>query len=797
MDDAGFCLRSWVTNLPSLSQQIEMDSKGPEHSEPYEKVLGYLYFPSSDTMQLGNFQLDENSNTKRSILSDYSSVYDPLSIFAPLLIRAKLLVRNLWIEGYDWDSIISEDHCKQWKSIAHDLNLLKNLQFPRCSIFGSTSSKGEASLKIFCDASSTCYATCIYIQSAHGCNLAFSKVKVAPNKGLTVPTLELLGIFLAFKCLDLILDSFSTDYFITSIDIFTDSQLCLGWLLSDTLKAQKVFVRNRIKEIHHLKKTLSDKYNIDIFFNYVTTLDNSSDLCTRGLSFTEFKSKFDFYMHGPSWLNLDKHLWPKHQLKCLSENSKVKISSNLLSIVNANQTENKVKPLDPILDIYKYSNLHKLIKVTSLTFKFINFKKDNVESLNFYNKAKLYWIKQMQSTCFATEIDFLENPTNKQLPHLVDHLNLFLDPDNILRCKGRIGRCNYFNYDVLNPILLSRNHYFTSLYIMDAHEQCKHLGVNSTLNFIRLDGFWITRSRQAIKNVISNCALCKKFNNLAFKYPKLTNMPSHVMNLVRPFSSLGLDFTGHLFIQDEQGKSSKYYILLYTCLTIRAVYFDLLPSMSTQHILLSLERFCNLYGVPDVIYSDNFSSFIQTGNILHNAFLSSDFQTFFEKSNIKWIRIPIKAAWIGTFWERQVSSLKKLLYKTVGRQKLSFYQMVTVLSSIARALNDRPLTYRYSDVNELNPLTPNCFLKLHHNKSLIFKESQIPNPPEGLPDHSKLNESLTKQFEIYEQFKTLWKEDYLLSLRELSRTLYQTNFVNRVKVGDVLLLKDEIGRAHV
>ena len=790
MSEAGFCLRSWFTNLPTLTEQIARDKKGTEHTEPFEKVLGYLYFPSTDMMQLSDFHLNENANTKRTILSQSNSIFDPLSIFTPITIRTKKLIRKLWIEGYDWDTPISEQLCQEWQKIAADLKHIKNFDFPRCTVFGNPNHTKNISLKVFCDASSSCYATSIYVHSSQGSNLIFTKAKVAPNKGLTVPTLELLAIFLSFKCLTSVLDSFPSDYNITSIDIFSDSQLCLGWLLSDNLKTQKIFVRNRIQEIHHLKKSIIEKYELDIFFHYVSSGDNSADLCTRGLSFSEFQSNFDFYLHGPSWLNLEQYLWPKYPLKCLSEDSKQKISTNMLTFLKETSTSCNSN-LEPILDLYKFSNYHKLLKITSLVFQFVNFSRGKRADVDFYNQSKLYWITQMQSVCFSDEIDFLKKPDKKQIPHLVDHLNLFLDPNNVLRCKGRLGRCNYFNYDVLNPILLSKNHHFTKLYIMYAHEQCKHLGINSTLNLIRMNGYWITRSRQAIKNVIANCSLCKKFNSLSFKYPKLTNMPSHAMKLVRPFSSLGLDFTGHLFIQDENGKSSKYYILLYTCLTIRAVYFDLLPSMSTQHILLSLERFCNLYGVPDDIYSDNFSSFIQSGNILHNSFLSSDFQTFFEKSNIRWIRIPIRAAWIGVFWERQVSSLKKLLYKAIGRQKLSFYQMITVLSSIARALNDRPLTYRYSDVNEFAPLTPNCFLRLHRNKNLIFNESQTPNPPKGLPGHNELNESLTIQYELYEEFKTLWKEDYLLSLRELSRKLYQSDFSNKIKVGDIVILKDD------
>ena len=45
------------------------------------------------------------------------------------------------------------------------------------------------------------------------------------------------------------------------------------------------------------------------------------------------------------------------------------------------------------------------------------------------------------------------------------------------------------------------------------------------------------------------------------------------------------------------------------------------------------------------------------------------------------------------------------------------------------------------------------------------------------------------QEEIIENFKKLWYESYLLSLREHSRNLYRSKWENRIKVGDIVLIK--------
>ena len=99
----------------------------------------------------------------------------------------------------------------------------------------------------------------------------------------------------------------------------------------------------------------------------------------------------------------------------------------------------------------------------------------------------------------------------------------------------------------------------------------------------------------------------------------------------------------------------------------------------------------------------------------------------------------------------------------------------------------RPLTYRDQDTLEI--ITPNSFLKLHTNSNLILrdnKENEI-----WVEDHDRdtLVKTLEVQEENFEFFKREWYESYLLSLRESSKNLYQTDWTNRVTAGSVVLVK--------
>lgn len=139
-------------------------------------------------------------------------------------------------------------------------------------------------------------------------------------------------------------------------------------------------------------------------------------------------------------------------------------------------------------------------------------------------------------------------------------------------------------------------------------------------------------------------------------------------------------------------------------------------------------------------------------------------------------------------WERLIRVVKGCLFKVIGRRKLSYFQLLTVLSDVQGSVNDRPLTYRCSDDSGLEVITPNAFVHPFHKNSvfLSLEEDCFLNNP---PSKEDLIESLGCRDEFLNRFKRLWYEQYLLGLRELSQDLYQSDFENMIKLGDVVLIK--------
>ena len=211
--------------------------------------------------------------------------------------------------------------------------------------------------------------------------------------------------------------------------------------------------------------------------------------------------------------------------------------------------------------------------------------------------AKVYLIKWAQRQYYGHKIEFLENPSGRGPLELVQNFNLFSDQSEIVRSRARIDETIECLSAVKYPILLPKYSALTKLIVQEGHNDCKHLGIAATLCKLRLSGYWLPRARQSIKYYIGDCFVYRKYNGLSFRYPKLTNLPKNRMNLIRPF------FT-HVLISQvicgyKQGRGDKkVYLLVFTCLSVRAIHIELLQDMSTKSFILALIRFTNLFGIP-------------------------------------------------------------------------------------------------------------------------------------------------------------------------------------------------------
>ena len=172
-------------------------------------------------------------------------------------------------------------------------------------------------LCVFCDALPQAYGFVIYGVQDGISQIIFAKTKGAPVKSKSLPTLELLAVFIAFKALHFVVRCYS-DAVITDIYIFVDAQVVLSWLLKDNIKIKNIFARNRVKDINDIKNQIEENSDIRIKYKYVHTTENPVDLIFRGITIAKFENMYEFWSHRPEWVIKDEKEWPTSRLECLS-----------------------------------------------------------------------------------------------------------------------------------------------------------------------------------------------------------------------------------------------------------------------------------------------------------------------------------------------------------------------------------------------------------------------------------------------------------------------------------------------
>ena len=121
-------------------------------------------------------------------------------------------------------------------------------------------------------------------------------------------------------------------------------------------------------------------------------------------------------------------------------------------------------------------------------------------SVAVHHQAETLWIQDVQSVMIQ------ENAFD----NLKKQLDLFQDSNRLWRCGGRLELAE-IDYGAKHPILLPRNHHFTHLVVLDAHERVMHNGPKETLAELR-QKYWIIRGRSLVRYIIHRCVVCRRYD---------------------------------------------------------------------------------------------------------------------------------------------------------------------------------------------------------------------------------------------------------------------------------------------
>ncbi|XP_052255015.1 uncharacterized protein LOC127860777 [Dreissena polymorpha] len=157
---------------------------------------------------------------------------------------------------------------------------------------------------------------------------------------------------------------------------------------------------------------------------------------------------------------------------------------------------------------------------------------------------------------------------------------------------------------------------------------------------------------------------------------------------------------------------------------------------------------------------------------------------------IEWRFIPQRAPWYGGWWERLIGLTKVALKKVLGRAYVTLESLQTIVTEIEAVLNDRPLTYASTDLNDPAPITPSQLLygrrvtTLPHDEVTVDAGSTV-----AAADHAAFNRMARRRELLIQQFYRRWKTEYLTSLREHHRM--SGSNTQTINTGDVVQIHDD------
>ncbi|XP_059221144.1 uncharacterized protein LOC131995885 [Stomoxys calcitrans] len=736
------------------------------------KTLGVMWNALTDSFSYALNPINTTTTlTKRKVLSAVSQLFDPAGWITPVIIRAKILMQQLWLEGLDWDSPISEESHLTWEGLMKDFSHIIDLRIPRWIRYMPSD---RVQIHGFADASKAAYCACVYIVVDSGfescSNLLIAKSRVAPLKTVCLPRLELIGAELLAKLVNYILSVF--DFEIAHTFLWTDSSIVLGWL-SKPPWSWETFVANRTSRIHSLVPNAQ--------WRHVPTADNPADLGTRGCSPRDLTNS-KLWWNGPSWMTATSSSWPE-----------------MVPITPPGPPEGLAQTFHIVSEdseiLKRFSSYDRALRVISYIYRFYHRTHPTTRSTANFSSVSLCYeeilfvkrrlILTAQQYGFKDEYNALSQGLQISPKSSLSTINPFLDDARIIRINGRLSQST-LPYSERHPMVLPGNSWFCHLYLSHLHKFLAHADCTLMCRMVQTE-FYISRLKPRVKSIIRKCKTC-----VVFKHKSCTQMmaplPLDRCTISPPFHVTGIDFAGPFDLKSSylrKAPSTKAYVSVFVCFSTKAIHLEPCSDLSSVAFEAAFARFVGRRGLPRRVVSDNGRNFVGASRVLLREFsqfiknASADLSNRYSTHGFEWSFIPPHAPHMGGLWEAAVRSFKLHFKRVAGAHRFTFEQFATILARIEGVLNSRPISALSEDPTDLSALTPGHFLK--GSPMLAFPEPISPNI-------SMINR-WTKLKAIHHQFAVRWREDYLKSLQKRYKW---KNPQSDVKKGDLVVVIDDL-----
>ena len=222
--------------------------------------------------------------------------------------------------------------------------------------------------------------------------------------------------------------------------------------------------------------------------------ENPADIGSRGALGSKLRDD-KLWWCGPQWLTQGEEKWPAtvEDIRTPESEEELKKTTNVMVV----QVQ-RPPTVANLVDINRHGSLGKLLRVTAWVLRFIkNARPDQDQTVKRKGRLKREELVQAEGEWLKAAQADLRRQGNFQ--HLVSELGL-VENDRILRCVGRLVNSD-LEVDARRPIILPRDHAYTTLVIRDCHERVLHSGVRATLADMR-SRYWVPKGRQCVEKSV-------------------------------------------------------------------------------------------------------------------------------------------------------------------------------------------------------------------------------------------------------------------------------------------------------
>ena len=338
------------------------------------------------------------------------------------------------------------------------------------------------------------------------------------------------------------------------------------------------------------------------------------------------------------------------------------------------------------------------------------------------------------------------------------------------------------------------------LIIKDAHEKLYHAGKYIVLSEIR-KVYYVPTIYSIVKKLLNQCITCRKLNERPIKLNKSNYRDFRIEPPSVPFRTIFVDFLGP-FRTKLSDKEHKTYILCISCTWSRAINLKVCRDLTVESFLMALQTHINEYGVPQTIISDSGSQLTVASKLIADVLKDTQTVTYLNRHNVKnfeFKHYPPGNSSLGSLVEIMVKFVKKLLFGSVGKNVLDYFEFELHVSTVVNIFNKRPVAFAHglrdgveSDIPD--PISPELLI---HGIELptvnIVPELEVPLDPDYTVDTMKTN--LRKLNKIQKAlFDTYNNEfiNYLVDLGCKSKGGFIPVKHQKLKVGDLVLITDKL-----